>query len=118
MSIPLCSSCYKTVSTYLEDVVEVDVIHNCVFCFGLMDSELYKDIVKEAEIAFDKEGLDGNTFVLAVNFPVSQHFREKLIEKLIGNKWIEQEMSPKSRSTFVMMHTFRQVCLVYGFKIY
>uniref|UniRef100_A0AC34R743 Uncharacterized protein n=1 Tax=Panagrolaimus sp. JU765 TaxID=591449 RepID=A0AC34R743_9BILA len=110
MQISLCSSCFQAVGKHLSDV-EVDKsteYYNCSLCFGLMDQQIYSSIIDEAKKEFLKEKFDGETFVLAVNFPVSQLLREKLIETIIGKEWSEQEMSPKSRSTFLMMNQFRE----------
>jgi len=109
MGISLCPPCFKTVSSHLADITEVDEFFKCVLCFGLMDPQLCSQIIEQAKIEFEKQNFDGNAFILAVNLPVSQVLREKLIERMIEEHWMEQEMSPKSRFTFTLMNKFRQV---------
>ena len=111
MSIPLCPECFKSLSGNLDIGEEVSEYYQCCLCFGLLNPTIYQKIIEETKAEYTKNGYDGKIFVLAVNFPVSQLFRELFIQKLMGDKWIELTMSPKSVLTYNLMAKFRQVCL-------
>uniref|UniRef100_A0A7E4W130 tRNA pseudouridine(55) synthase n=1 Tax=Panagrellus redivivus TaxID=6233 RepID=A0A7E4W130_PANRE len=106
--IPLCSSCFDVISPHHADSTKEAEWHSCVLCFGLMDPALYESVIADAKTAYERDGFDGDSFVMAVNVPVSQHFREQIVAKLLGSNWCEKTMSPKSRLPFVLMGRFRQ----------
>jgi tRNA pseudouridine synthase 10 len=108
MPISLCSSCYKAMSESLEDTDEASDHFQCCLCFGLLDPKIYEQIIKKTKEEYNKNGFDGKSFVLAVNFPVSQLLRELFIQKIMDKKWVEMTMSPKSRLTYNLMAKFRQ----------
>ncbi|CAK5007120.1 unnamed protein product [Meloidogyne enterolobii] len=70
---------------------------NCAFCFGLLcDEELHEQIANEALRKFLLEKFDGNTFILAINMPITQIFRETILQKLYDyGRWAPGSMSPK-----------------------
>ena len=109
MTIPLCSKCLKSIGTNLKGTSETAEYHQCCLCFGLLNPTIYDRVIALAKEEHYKNGFDGTTFVLAVNFPVSQLMRELIIQKNMGFKRIEMTMSLMSRLIYNLMAKVRQV---------
>ncbi|CAK5010874.1 unnamed protein product [Meloidogyne enterolobii] len=78
---------------------------NCAFCFGLLcDEELHEQIADGSLKKFLLEKFDGNTFILAINMPITQIFRETILQKLFDyGRWAPGSMSPKELLSCCLM---------------
>lgn len=110
---PVCSFCFSNVK-FPADVASVgENGTDCALCLGfLKDKEFCDDIVQKVSNELRKNAYDGNTFIMAINTPVSMHLREIVVEKLLGDLWTPMLMSPKSQLSMLLMSKINEVCIL------
>lgn len=99
-----CSLCSLTVK-FPSGISEVTKnASECALCFGILQNyELHAKIIEKTKEELKTSGYDGTTFLLALNTPITMHFRELIMDKLLGDAWVPMLMSPKGQLSLLLM---------------
>lgn len=112
----VCSLCLSTVKFPNEIAVITENISKCALCFGILQNhELHAKIVETTKLELKKNKYDGNTFLLALNMPITMHFREIIMKNLLGDAWVSMLMSPKGQLSILLMSKISEVILFLTF---
>lgn len=110
--ISLCKICFnalKLPENEAQIITQPEQL--CPFCFGiLMDYELCQKIANKVAEEREIHNYDGNTFVMALNTPISMHLREVIMQKaLLNDNWVPLSMSPKQLFSNTLMSKIGEV---------
>lgn len=108
----VCSICFSTVQ-FPNDIASITENNSeCALCFGILkDDNLHLKIIEKIKFELKKNNYDGRTFLLALNTPITMHFREILMEKILGDSWVPMLMSPKCQLSVLLMSKISEVIL-------
>ncbi|KAI6242763.1 DNA topoisomerase [Aphelenchoides fujianensis] len=115
MDVPLCRSCILVANLPAEKTRVVEQPFECPHCFGILsDDQLRQEIAAHVREEFAKGEFDGDTFILAINIPISMFLRQAVFGRLMGDSWNTREMSPKNLFANLLLKDIEKACPARG----